>query len=128
MKVEGLRQATNGVIAYRNLFEREALGAFREGSRQVTKYDKQNRQWIDRTHQAKIKIKCKAYREGNSIFMDNGHYATNPEDGFSYGISLEGEANNALKGVRKYAILQTALRRWWAWTIQRFADRLAGAA
>lgn len=129
MRVDGLRQAINGVTAYRNTFEREALGAFQEGSRQVTNWEKQpgNHKWIDRSKQAMDKIKCKAYREGNILYMDNGHYAISPRDGFPYGISLEGKANNRVHKT-KYKILQTALRRWWGWTIQRFRDRMASVA
>ena len=121
MKVEGLRAATNGVSAYRREFEKAVLESFREGSNRITAWEKSNHPWRNRTTQAEQKIKCTAFREGNKIIMENAHYAIDPRTKFKYGIALE------LWHERRFAILQTALRRWWSWTLQQVEPRMGAA-
>jgi hypothetical protein len=119
MYVTGLREATNGVRAYRLRVEKEALLAFRAGAQQVTNWERQNHPWRNRTTQAEQKIKCIAFKEGTLIIMENAHYAVDPRTGFKYGIALE------LRHDGRFAILQTGLRRWWSWTIQNFIERMS---
>jgi hypothetical protein len=65
-KVEGLQQAQAGVTKYRNRFEKNLMAAARTGSERATSWEKQNHPWKNRTTQAEQKIKCIAYREGNT--------------------------------------------------------------
>lgn len=116
--VTGTREAQAGVTKYRNRFEKNLLEAVRAGAGRVTDWEKQNHPWKNRTTQAEKKIKCIAYREGNTIYMDNGHYAVDPRTGFKYGIALE------LMHDGRFAILQVALRRFYSWTVQNFRERM----
>lgn len=117
-RVEGLRDATNGVRRYRNRFEKNLLLAARTGAERVTDWEKQNHPWQNVTRQAEQKIKCIAFKEGDKIIMENAHYAVDKDSGFKYGIALE------LRHDGRFAILQVALRRFYSFVNQNCKDRM----
>lgn len=119
MKVDGLREATNGVVAYRNRFEKNLLAAARTGADLCTTWEKQNHPWQNVTTQAEKKIKCIAFRQGLLIVMENAHHAVDKDTGYKYGIALELRHNG------RFAILQVALRRHYSIVLRNFTDRMA---
>lgn len=117
-QVTGLQAAQSGVTKYRNRFEKNLLAAAKVTADRVTNWEKQNHPWQNQTTQAEKKIKCLAYRLGNTIYLDNGHYAVDPKTGFKYGIALE------LRHDGRFAILQVALRRFYSFVGQNLSERM----
>lgn len=101
MQVLGERQALAGVERYRRRLEQTIYTTAQEIAREVTAWEKANHPWQNRTGEAERTIHCIAVQEGPLIGLENRHIVF-------YGKFLE------LRNEGRFAILQTALRRFWA--------------